>query len=98
MEGRWDRYQISKVAGKKLWPAPRQSASVTNAGLMFGGISASFPGQECLGVSAADAAKAAKAILDAQDDTGQGRLSFDSSPIMSGLWQWQDDGGNKFYQ
>lgn len=65
---------------------------------MFGGISASFPGQECLGATAAEAATAAKAILDAQQDPGQGHLSFDSSPLMSGLWQWQDDAGTTFYQ
>ncbi len=85
----WDRYQLGQAEAAGLWPAPRESASVSSGGWMFGGapingrrsiwggpiLSGSL---ECVGVASAQ--------LKA------------SEQLLSGLWRWGDSDGSVFYQ
>ena len=73
----------------RLWAAPRESASLTNGGLMFGGVTATMlfgdghtAATECLGSSSSSSATP---LL---------------SPyrMLSGLWKWRDGAGAVLYQ
>ena len=80
---------MTEAASAGLWPAPREAASTTNTGLMFGGVvgdraRGGLPqaNRECLGPSA--------------DESGY--PGYREATILSGLWRWQDNADSTFYQ
>jgi hypothetical protein len=89
----WDRYQVTKAAGAGLWPAPRESASITSGGWMFGGTPA-------VGYFSRSGGPKRNAPPGSVECVGEDSTSGNppTVPQLSGLWRWQDDAGTVFYQ
>ena len=89
LDGAWDRYQLGKAEAAGLWPAPRESASLSSGGWMFGGSSIygdstwgrlRTPGStECVGDVSSP-------------------LPSATHRLLSGLWRWQDSADTVFYE
>jgi len=89
LTGAWDRYQLGKAEAAGLWPAPRESASLSSGGWMFGGSSiygdstwgpVRTPGStECVGDVSSP-------------------LPSATHRLLSGLWRWQDSADTVFYE